>query len=227
MPLETEDTLAAQDFAALLLMIEAVHLRPEQPFILTSGLASPIYVDCRKIISFPEVRQTLMRHAVHTLINRVGENAFDSVAGGETAGIPFAAWVADLMNLPMQYVRKKPKGFGRDAQIEGAIYPKQRVLLVEDMTTDGGSKLNFAAAIRQAEAVVKEVLVIYYYNIFGDSANTLAQAGLRLHYLFNAWDLLAAIRNKNYSASDNITALEAFLADPRAWSAAHHPEKGQ
>jgi len=90
-----------------------VHFRADEPYIFTSGLASPVYIDCRKLISYPRIRSTLMDFAVATLTRDVGFEAFDAIAGGETAGIPFAAWIAERMQLPMQYVRKKPKALIR------------------------------------------------------------------------------------------------------------------
>ncbi|HKY93714.1 MAG TPA: orotate phosphoribosyltransferase, partial [Kiloniellales bacterium] len=125
----------------LLLEIEAVLFRPEDPFVFTSGRASPVYVDCRKIIAYPRTRGLLMQLGEDLLFQDVGAEAFDVIAGGETAGIPFAAWMADRMGLPMTYIRKKPKGFGRNAQIEGFFEPGDRFLLVEDLATDGASKL--------------------------------------------------------------------------------------
>ena len=106
-----------------------------------------------------------MDFGASVLAKNVGFEQFDAVAGGETAGIPFAAFIAERLSLPMQYVRKKPKGFGRDALIEGDIKEGQRILLVEDLTTDGGSKLNFANAIRKAGAIVNHTFVIFYYDI--------------------------------------------------------------
>jgi len=151
---ETMADLAAK----MLLEIDAVRFRADQPYKLTSGLASPVYIDCRKLISYPRIRSALMDFAVSTLLRDVGFESFDAIAGGETAGIPFAAWISERMGLPMQYVRKKPKGFGRDAQIEGYLEEGQRVLLVEDLTTDGGSKLVFADALRDAGAVTDHTL---------------------------------------------------------------------
>ena len=119
--------------ARILLEIEAVLFRPEDPFTFTSGRSSPVYVDCRKIISFPRARSALMDMGVELLSRDVGFESFDVVAGGETAGIPFAAWMAERMGLPMVYVRKKPKGFGRNARIEGTFPEGARVLLVEDV----------------------------------------------------------------------------------------------
>ena len=135
--------------AKMLIEVDAVRFMTDKPFIFTSGWASPVYTDCRRLISFPRVRQTLIDFGVATVERDVGFEQFDAVAGGETAGIPFAAWMADRLMLPMQYVRKKPKGFGRNAQIEGHIEDGDRVLLVEDMTTDGRSKVNFCKALRE------------------------------------------------------------------------------
>ena len=139
----TDKATIAELTARMLLEVKAVHFRADEPYKFTSGLASPVYTDCRKLISFPHVRNTLMDFAVATILSEVGFAAIDSVAGGETAGIPFAAWIADRMSLPMQYVRKKPKGFGRNALIEGDFREGARTLLVEDLATDGGSKLKF------------------------------------------------------------------------------------
>ena len=203
--------------ARMLLEIQAVHFRSDEPYIFTSGLASPVYIDCRKLISYPRIRATLMDFAVSTLVREVGYESFDAVAGGETAGIPFAAWIAERMQLPMQYVRKKPKGFGRDARIEGDIREGQRVLLVEDLTTDGGSKLSFAEAIREAGARVDHTLVVFYYDIFKETPVNLDKAGLQLHYLVTWWDVLAASREAGHFSDETHDAVEAFLHDPLGW----------
>src|SRR6185436_14126971 len=113
----------------------------------------------------------------------VGFEQFDAVAGGETAGIPFAAWFADRMALPMLYVRKKPKGFGRGAQIEGEIKDGQRVLLVEDMTSDGGSKVNFVNALRKAGVKCDHTFVFFYYDIFPEGLKILSDLGVKHHAL--------------------------------------------
>ena len=161
---------SAEDIARLtarmLLEIEAVHFNAEEPFTLASGLPSPTYIDCRKLISYPRIRSTLMDFLTVTVMRNAGFEAFDNIAGGETAGIPFAALVAERMALPMTYVRKKPKGYGRNARIEGAMSEGERVLLVEDLTTDGGSKLSFVDAIRETGASCGHTAVIFYYGIF-------------------------------------------------------------
>ena len=125
--------------ARMLLEIKAVHFNAEDPFTLASGLPSPTYVDCRKLISYPRIRSTLMDFMTVTVMRNAGLEAFDNIAGGETAGIPFSALVAERMALPMTYVRKKPKGYGRNARIEGMMQEGQRVLLVEDDTATAKS----------------------------------------------------------------------------------------
>ena len=130
-----DDAEMARLTARMLLEIQAVHFRADEPYKLTSGLASPVYIDCRKLISFPRIRSALMDFACAKLLRDAGFEAFDAVAGGETAGIPFAAWIAERLGLPMLYARKKPKGFGRNAQIEGSFAEGARILLVEDLTT--------------------------------------------------------------------------------------------
>ena len=210
--------------ARMLLEVRAVHFRAEEPYRLTSGLASPVYIDCRKLISYPRVRAALMDFAVATLARRAGFEAFDAVAGGETAGIPFAAWIADRLALPMQYVRKKPKGFGRGARIEGEIADGQRVLLVEDLATDAGSKVGFADAIREAGGEVAHTFVVFYYDVFAEAEATLAAAGLTLHRLTTWREVLAESRAAGHFDEATHAAVEAFLDDPLGWSAAHGGE---
>src|SRR6201988_1241554 len=158
-----DKTVIAQLTAKMLIEVEAVRFMTDKPFIFTSGWASPVYTDCRRLISFPRVRRQLIDFGAETLARDVGFEQFDSVAGGETAGIPFAAWMAERLGLPMQYIRKKPKGFGRNSQIEGDIRAGARTLLVEDLTTDGRSKINFCKALREAGASVEHVFVNFYY----------------------------------------------------------------
>ena len=129
--------------AKMLIEVEAVRFSSNEPFKFTSGWASPVYIDCRKLISYPRVRNTLMDFSASVITQNIGFETIDSIAGGETAGIPFAAWIADRLMLPMQYVRKKPKGFGRTALIEGDFQNDSQILLVEDLTTDGNSKIKF------------------------------------------------------------------------------------
>ena len=203
--------------ARMLLEIGAVHFNAEEPFTLASGLPSPTYIDCRKLISHPRIRSTLMDFLAVTVMRDAGFEAFDNIAGGETAGIPFAAMVAERMALPMTYVRKKPKGYGRNARIEGEMTPGQRVLLVEDLTTDGGSKLSFVDAIRETGASCAHTAVIFHYGIFPQTEKTLGDHGVTLHALCTWWDVLAEARAQGAFDAATLTEVEAFLNAPRDW----------
>ncbi len=207
--------------ARLLLDIKAVNFRPEDPYIFTSGWASPVYIDCRKVISFLDARRQIMEMAVECVGGAVGWESFDAVAGGETAGIPYAAWISETVSLPMLYVRKKPKGFGRDAQIEGAMAEGARVLLVEDLATDGASKLTFVNALRNAEAQVSDAFVVFFYGIFKGAEEDLAKEGIKLHYLATWADVLAEAEAGQDFPPAAIQGVREFLADPVSWSVAH------
>lgn len=213
-----EKSLISELTVRMLMEVDAIRFRTDRPFMFTSGLASPVYIDCRKLISFPRIRSTLMDFAVSTILRDVGFETLDSVAGGETAGIPFAAWIADRLGLPMQYVRKKPKGFGRNVQIEGHLPEGARVLLVEDLTTDGGSKIKFCEAIRRAGAEVADTMVIFYYDIFPETRTTLAEHGVRLHSLATWWDVLDQAKVANHFDTATLKEVEGFLHAPLEWS---------
>ena len=210
---------AAQRAAEILLDIEAVNFRPDDPYTFTSGRKSPSYIDCRRIISFPSARRELSRLAVELIERDIGSGEIDVVAGGETAGIPFAAWIADALEQPMIYVRKQPKSFGRMAQIEGELPEGARVLLVEDLTTDGGSKVRFIEALRKAGATVAHTYVVFHYGIFAESLATMAELGVKLHALATWWDVLDVARAGNLYTLDQLDTVEAYLDDPEGWSA--------
>ena len=203
--------------ARMLLEIGAVHLNSDKPFVLASGLPSPTYIDCRKLISYPRIRSTLMDFLTVTVMRNAGFEAFDNIAGGETAGIPFAALIAERMALPMTYVRKKPKGYGRNARIEGAMSDGERVLLVEDLTTDGGSKISFVDAIRETGASCAHTAVIFYYGIFPDTEKTLGDHGISLHHLCTWWDVLAEAKSSGAFDENTLKEVESFLNAPIAW----------
>ena len=217
----TPKEVIAQSTAKILLDIKAVHVNANEPFVLTSGARSPVYIDCRKLISFPRIRAALMSYSVSLLAESVGLEYFASIAGGETAGIPFAAFLSERLALPMQYVRKKPKGFGRNAQIEGHIEAGSNVLLMEDLATDAGSKFMFADALRSVGANCDHILVIFYYDIFSSAQKKLADHGLHLHYLATWWDILAELKESRRFDEKIIESVEAFLNDPVAWSVAN------
>jgi orotate phosphoribosyltransferase len=217
----TDKKVMAELTAKMLLEVEAVRFMGDKPFIFTSGRASPVYTDCRRLISFPRVRQTLVDFGIATVQRDAGFEQFDAVAGGETAGIPFAAWFADRLALPMLYVRKQPKGFGRGSQIEGQFTEGQRVLLVEDMTSDGGSKVNFCNALREAGAKVDHAFVFFFYDIFPESKKIIGDLGITMHHLATWWDVLAVAKASGKFDAGKLAEVETFMRDPAGWSKAH------
>jgi len=212
---------AARETAKALIEVQAVLVNVDKPFITTAGWASPVYIDMRKIIAFPRLRRRLVDFATRAIERDIGYESLDVVAGGETAGIPFAAWIADSLMLPMQYVRKKPKGFGRNARIEGDVMEGGRALLVEDLATDGGSKKDFVQALRDAGQRCDHVFVFFFYDIFAGAREELATLGINLHALATWRDVLAVAREHRYFPDAALNEVEAFIADPVAWSAAH------
>src|SRR5271156_4982459 len=207
--------------AKMLLEVDAVRFMTDKPFIYTSGWASPVYTDCRRLISFPRVRQTLIDFGASTVLRDAGFEQFDAIAGGVPAGLPFAAGVSDKLSLPMLYVRKKAKGFGRNAQIEGHFTEGDRILLVEDLTTDGRSKVNFCNALRHAGAEVSHIFVIFFYDIYPEGRKILADLGITMHTLATWWDVLRVAKESNRFEPKMLAEVETFMHDPAGWSQAH------
>jgi len=207
--------------AVMLLETGAVHFDAQEPYVYASGMRGPAYIDCRKLISFPRIRSILIDFLVATVMREAGFEAFDNIAGGETAGIPFAAMVAERMGLPMSYVRKKSKGYGRNARIEGVMNEGQRVLLVEDLATDGGSKLEFTDAIRKTGAICEHTAVLFYYGIFPHAEKTLQDHSITLHHLCTWWDVLTVARERKSFDTETLKQVEAFLNEPSDWHSAN------
>jgi orotate phosphoribosyltransferase len=221
LPPPIDKSVMARRTARMLLEIRTFQFNAKQPYVFTSGWASPVYVDCRKIISYPRLRSALMDFSASTILSEIGYESLDAIAGGETAGIPFAAWIADKLSLPMQYVRKKAKGFGRNAQIEGDIRADARTLLVEDLTTDGRSKINFCRALRDAGVRVDHCFVLFFYDIFPKSQQLFVDLNVKLHYLATWWDVLEEAKSSGDFDAGVLREVEAFLREPSKWSAAH------
>jgi orotate phosphoribosyltransferase len=201
--------------AKILLDTKSVLFNAAEPFTFTSGRISPVYIDCRRLISFVEERNWLMDEGAKML---AGKN-IDYIAGGETAGIPYAAFMAERLQKPMLYVRKKPKGFGRNAQIEGFMAEENpRVALIEDLQTDGGSKALFIEALRAAGAVVEHAFVVFHYGIFPQSLSNMKNWGVELHALTNWWAVLEAAKRDGSFDSATLTSVEEFLNAPDDWA---------
>jgi len=205
----------SENIAEKLIEIESVQFSFNKHFILTSGLKSPVYVDCRKIISFVNERDYIMKESIKYF--KENKLKFDLVAGGETAGIPYAAIISEKLKMPMLYVRKKPKGFGKNQQIEGEFRDKQNAILVEDLATDGGSKVIFVEAMRKAGLTVKDVFVIFYYDIFNFENSILSKLNVKIHSLCTWKDIISVMERKKSFSSNDIKNLKEFLSNPDDW----------
>ncbi len=202
--------------AKLLLEAKAVSINTDQPFTYTSGKRGPVYVDCRRLISFPETRSKLMDFAAEILkpLN------VDYVAGGETAGIPYAAFIAERLNKPMLYIRKKPKGFGRMSQIEGYIEEgNQHVALIEDVQNFGVSVKVFVDALREAGAKIEHLVVIFEYG-HESSRQGMKDMGVALHSLTDWKYVLQVAAAEKYIDDKTVMSVEEFLKNPDGWAEA-------
>jgi len=214
----SDRAVMAELVAKMLWEIKAVHFSADKPYKFASGMASPVYIDCRKLISYPRIRSTVMDFAASIVMRDAGFEQFDCVAGGETAGIPFAAFLAERLDLPMIYVRKQPKGHGRNAQIEGDMRDGARVLVIEDLTTAGGSMFTFIDAVRAAGGIVEHGVALFYYGIFPEAEERFANGKVRLHHIATWRDVLAVAKAQKLFDDKTLGEVEAFLNAPLAWS---------
>ena len=222
MPIDKTVDAGARAAAEIFLKTKSVLFNSREPFVFTSGRVSPVYVDTRRLISFPEERSFLMDAGAKLLQEKVGDSKIDFLAGGETAGIPFAAFLSDRLNKPMLYVRKKPKGFGRMAQIEGCIAEEgKHAIMIEDLQTDGGSKKVFIDALRDAGCKVEHSFVVFHYGILPKSEENNKAMGVTLHALTNWWAVLDVARQNKYFDDETLNAVEEFLNAPDAWAEAN------
>ena len=196
--------------AKILLEIKAINIDIKKHFKLTSGKFSPVYVDCRKIISHLKERRSIIDMGCKLLKKKLNLKKIDYIAGGETAGIPYASWISEKLNKPMIYIRKKPKGFGKLSQIEGEIRNKSRVLLIEDLSTDGQSKINFCNAIKKAGGLIKNIFVIFNYDIYSD--DIFKKNNLKLYFLTNWKYIIKNLKKKNIITKEEILKIEEFLS---------------
>jgi orotate phosphoribosyltransferase len=211
-------TSVSQQIARILLRSQAVTLRPTVPFRFASGLLSPIYCDNRILISLPRQRQQVVRRFAELV--RGSDLAVDVVAGTATAGIPHAAWLAEVLQLPMVYVRSKSKEHGKEQLVEGLLAAGQQTIVVEDLVTTGGSSLSSVAALRQVGAVVEHVLAIFTYA-FPETAAAFAQHGVKLHALTTLPALLDVAVADRYLSPAEREMVVAWATDPQEWSQQH------
>lgn len=204
-----------QKIADSLLNIQAVTLKPNEPFAWTSGLRSPIYCDNRLTLSYPEVRREIAK-GLKTLIEERYSDV-EMIAGTATAGIPHAAWVSELMNLPMCYVRSKAKGHGKGNQIEGKVVPGQKVVVVEDLISTGGSVITAVQALREAGCEVLGAVSIFTYEL-EKGKQAFAQENIASQSLTDFSTLVQVAIEKGYISDNDQEGLMSWSKDPEEWS---------
>lgn len=212
-PEPKERRLAAQ----ALLDSGCVSVRADEPFRLPSGWASPVYMDCRRLISYPAARKALLAQGQALLRQAGALEGLAGVAGGESSGIALAAWLSDALDVPMQYVRKRAAGH---RIIEGVVPENGPVLLVDDMMAVGQSKVRFRHALSDAGAQVKNLFVFFAYDTFPVAAE-LEASDVNVYALATWQDVLAAARERGDFPDRAIAELEGFLQDPVGWSQIH------
>ena len=198
----------------MLLDIKAVKISPEQPFTWASGWKSPIYCDNRLSLSHPSVR-TFMKEALVSLINEKFDGV-DGIAGVATAGIPQAALIADAMELPMMYVRSKPKGHGRENMIEGSMPEGSTLVVIEDLISTGGSSLKAVEALINAGYKVSGLTAIFTYG-FDVAVKNFSNAGIPFYTLSSYTELLEVALEKSYIKESELESLKAWRKDPGTW----------
>ena len=211
----------AQRIAEMLLRTEAIQVYKDKPFVFVSGRISPVYIEGRKILSLPAEREYIVTELAKKTETAIGLANIDIVAGGETAGIPYASFVSHLIKKPMIYIRKQPKGYGGSRQIEGILEAGKRVLLVEDLITDGLSKLRFNIGIRAAGAKMTHCLCVFDYASGRlnqhEGRDNLAKNDIALHVLANWDDVLDTGLSKSYFSESASEQIVDFLKDAENW----------
>ena len=198
-----------QKIADILLKIGSVNINFKKQFTLTSGKKSPVYVDCRKLISYPKEREVIINEMAKLIRRKYKKSVL--VAGGETAGIPYSSFLCQKLKLPMVYIRKKPKGFGKGKLIEGDFKSKSPSILIEDMATDGGSKIHFIQSMRKSKLSVKDIFVIFFYDIYPSAKKNIKKMNVNLNYL-TSWNEILEVSPNYISNSDQIKLKEYLLS---------------
>ncbi|MBM4763990.1 orotate phosphoribosyltransferase [Bacillus sp. B15-48] len=203
-----------KEIAGSLLEIEAVSLRPNDPFTWSSGLRSPIYCDNRLTLSYPEVRSKIAQGLQELIKEQFPE--VEVVAGTATAGIPHAAWVSERMSLPMCYVRSKAKGHGKGNQIEGKVTSGQKVVVVEDLISTGGSVINAVEALREAGCEVLGTVAIFTYEL-EKGKELLKEANVDVYSLTDFTTLAEVARERNEISTSDLEKLADWRKNPSEW----------
>lgn len=203
-----------QQVSQNLLAIKAVFLSPNEPFTWASGIKSPIYCDNRLTMSFPKVRRLIAKGLAEKIKKQFPE--VEVIAGTATAGIPHAAWVAEILDLPMVYIRSKAKDHGKGNQIEGQITPGQKMVVIEDLISTGGSVLEACQVAKREGADVLGVAAIFTYEL-PKGATNFNTAQLPLVTLTNYTTLIQTALEEGYISEDDLALLTAWKHDPENW----------
>lgn len=206
--------MIAEQIAKDLLSIEAVSLSPDEPFTWASGLKSPIYCDNRVTMSYPEVRRAIAQGLAAKIKEEFPD--VEVIAGTATAGIPHAAWVAEILGLPMVYIRSKAKDHGHGNQIEGRITDGQKMVVIEDLISTGGSVLEAAAAAKREGADVLGVAAIFTYEL-AKGKNNFEAAEMPLVTLTNYSTLIESALQEKYINHEQLELLKKWRKDPENW----------
>lgn len=204
--------------AESLLKIHAVTLSPDEPYTWASGLKAPIYTDNRLTISYPAVRKAIYEGMAQLIQDHFPTT--EVIAGTATAGIPHAAWVAEKMAKPMIYVRSKPKDHGQGKQIEGHLEPGQRVVVIDDLISTGGSVLKAVKAVRDAGARVLGVISIFTYEL-PESDGNMGSAGVKAYSVTDYSTLINMAARNNLISAAHLESLKKWRQSPILWSKEH------
>ena len=200
--------------AKKLLEIKAIQLQPEKPFTWASGWKSPIYCDNRLSLSYPEARTIIKKELVTAILENFPR--VEAIAGVATAGIPQGALIADTLNLPFLYVRSKPKGHGMENMIEGKVTPGQKVVVVEDLVSTGGSSLKAVTDLKNAGFEVLGMVAIFTYG-FDIAKRNFEEAGVKLVCLSDYASMLPLAVSYDYATEEDLNSLEEWRKDPAGW----------
>jgi orotate phosphoribosyltransferase len=205
-----------EQIAKVLLEKRAVTLNAKDPFTYVSGIRSPIYCDNRQMIAYPEEREQI----IDAFINKSQDYEFDIVAGTSTAGIPWASWISDKLNKPMAYIRGAKKGHGAGNQIEGANVNGEKVLIVEDLISTGGSSFSAVEAVREAGGSCVAVVAIFTYD-FKKAGQVFKKGGCKLLTITNFSTLVNVAKNDGILTDRELSLVLSWNKDPQNWGPKH------
>lgn len=211
--MKSTNTDSSKKVAAILLNVGAVLFSRNKPFKFDSGILSPVYVDTRVLISYPKERDFVIKELVKKL-SEIGLP--DVVAGVATSGIPHAAWIAKELNKPMIFVREEPKAHGRGKQVEGVLKRGQKVVIVEELVSTGGTSINIIGAVRKLGAKVTDEIAIYSHKLEASKSN-FKKAKVNLHFLTSTEEVAKVAKEKGFLKAEQIEVIREWIKDPKTW----------